>query len=267
MDPGGLFLHQDWKGKFDMATTCFKARDKAHPWQVRRMSRGRLQTAYSGGDEQAGSWYGSLLDVQTDGSQNVYMRNRYYDPASGRFTQEDPIGLAGGLNLYGFALGDPVNYSDPLGLSALCIPCRLALAGGRAGAAAGGAAGTVVLGLGNGVGAVAGGVIGALTGVGIGVWLASKADDSWEGLSEDELKGKSTGEIEGAVPEDWVREPTRGEGGTRYKHPTNKGEQIRVMPGKPNDPDPVKRGPYVRISRDGRTSDPIPLKGNPTLQQ
>jgi uncharacterized protein RhaS with RHS repeats len=44
------------------------------------------------------------------------LRNRYYDPNTGRFTQEDPIGLAGGLNLYGFAGGDPVNFSDPFGL-------------------------------------------------------------------------------------------------------------------------------------------------------
>jgi uncharacterized protein RhaS with RHS repeats len=34
------------------------------------------------------------------------------------FTQEDPIGLAGGLNLYGYAAGDPVNNADPFGLSA-----------------------------------------------------------------------------------------------------------------------------------------------------
>jgi uncharacterized protein RhaS with RHS repeats len=33
-------------------------------------------------------------------------------------TQEDPIGLAGGLNLYGFANGDPVNFSDPFGFVA-----------------------------------------------------------------------------------------------------------------------------------------------------
>jgi hypothetical protein len=46
----------------------------------------------------------------------MYKRNRYYDPNTGRFTQEDPIGLAGGLNLYGFAGGDPVNFSDPFGL-------------------------------------------------------------------------------------------------------------------------------------------------------
>jgi len=31
-------------------------------------------------------------------------------------TQEDPIGLAGGLNVYGFAGGDPVTFSDPFGL-------------------------------------------------------------------------------------------------------------------------------------------------------
>jgi uncharacterized protein RhaS with RHS repeats len=32
-------------------------------------------------------------------------------------TQEDPIGLAGGLNLYGYGAGDPVNNRDPFGLS------------------------------------------------------------------------------------------------------------------------------------------------------
>ncbi|EOT1579424.1 RHS repeat-associated core domain-containing protein [Escherichia coli] len=33
---------------------------------------------------------------------------RYYDPDCGRFTQPDPIGLAGGLNLYAYA-PNPVN--------------------------------------------------------------------------------------------------------------------------------------------------------------
>jgi RHS repeat-associated protein len=65
---------------------------------------------------------GSLISNKRDASGQLFMRNRYYDPESGRFTQEDPIGIAGGLNLYGFADGDPVNSSDPFGL---CPPINL----------------------------------------------------------------------------------------------------------------------------------------------
>jgi RHS repeat-associated protein len=61
-------------------------------------------------------WLGSLIEDKQDAAGTHYRLNRYYDPESGRFTQEDPIGLAGGLNLYGFANGDPVNFSDPFGL-------------------------------------------------------------------------------------------------------------------------------------------------------
>jgi RHS repeat-associated protein len=61
-------------------------------------------------------WMGGVIADQQDASGLLYRRNRYYDPQTGRFTQEDPIGLAGGLNLYGFAEGDPVSCSDPYGL-------------------------------------------------------------------------------------------------------------------------------------------------------
>nr|WP_238343239.1 RHS repeat-associated core domain-containing protein [Pantoea eucalypti] len=37
---------------------------------------------------------------------------RYYDPDSGRFTQQDPIGLAGGLNLYQYA-PNALGWVDP----------------------------------------------------------------------------------------------------------------------------------------------------------
>jgi RHS repeat-associated protein len=66
------------------------------------------------------TWVGSLLANGEDGTTLLFRRNRYYDPASGRFTQEDPIGLAGGLNLYGFAQGDPINFHDPFGLQRRC---------------------------------------------------------------------------------------------------------------------------------------------------
>jgi hypothetical protein len=60
-----------------------------------------------------------------DASGQMYRRNRYYDPQTGQFTQPDPIGLAGGLNAYGFADGDPVSYADPYGLCPPKFLCDL----------------------------------------------------------------------------------------------------------------------------------------------
>lgn len=80
---------------------------------------------------QRSSWHGTLLEDKKDAAGNLYRRNRYYDPSTGRFTQEDPIGLAGGLNLYGFAGGDPVNFSDPFGLAGCASPSRSSWVGVR----------------------------------------------------------------------------------------------------------------------------------------
>jgi hypothetical protein len=50
-----------------------------------------------------------------------YARNRYYDPARGRFTTPDPaasgtISRPNSWNRYSYTEGDPVNYNDPEGL-------------------------------------------------------------------------------------------------------------------------------------------------------
>jgi RHS repeat-associated protein len=45
-----------------------------------------------------------------------YNLHRYYDPASTRYLTPDPIGLWGGANPYDYAR-DPINWTDPLGLT------------------------------------------------------------------------------------------------------------------------------------------------------
>ncbi len=60
-------------------------------------------------------WQGTLIDTKRDGSGLDFKRNRVTDPTTGRFTQEDSGGLRGGMNLYGYAGGDPVNFGDPFG--------------------------------------------------------------------------------------------------------------------------------------------------------
>jgi hypothetical protein len=50
-------------------------------------------------------------------------RARYYNPATGRFLSEDPLGLArSGTNLYAYAYGSPLNFIDPTGLKN-CFKC------------------------------------------------------------------------------------------------------------------------------------------------
>ncbi len=56
---------------------------------------------------------GQYYDRETGLHYNYF---RDYDPAVGRYIQSDPIGLAGGLNIYSYAGNNPVSSIDPLGL-------------------------------------------------------------------------------------------------------------------------------------------------------
>jgi RHS repeat-associated protein len=78
---------------------------------------------YAGGIQQGQSFGAERFSgpMQPD---LAFFRNRHYDQRSGRWLQEDPIGLAGGVNLYAYVGNNPVSYSDPFGL---CEPFCSAL--------------------------------------------------------------------------------------------------------------------------------------------
>jgi RHS repeat-associated protein len=54
---------------------------------------------------------------------------RDYDPQSGRWTARDPSGFAGGLNLYQYAMSDPINYFDVTGRGLSTYIVQLVIAG------------------------------------------------------------------------------------------------------------------------------------------
>jgi RHS repeat-associated protein len=60
---------------------------------------------------------------ENDGTGLMYYRARYYSPTLQRFISEDPIGFAGGANLYGYAASSPTNYTDPSGNNPMVAGC------------------------------------------------------------------------------------------------------------------------------------------------
>lgn len=54
---------------------------------------------------------------EQDAAGLYYYRARYYSTDLSRFISQDPIGLSGGVNWYGYANGNPVEFIDPLGES------------------------------------------------------------------------------------------------------------------------------------------------------
>ena len=81
-------------------------------WDVDRLPFGKLDILIAE-TEMPLRFPGQYFDAESGLYYNYY---RDYDPSTGRYIQSDPIGLAGGFNTYAYVGGNPIRYSDPLGL-------------------------------------------------------------------------------------------------------------------------------------------------------
>lgn len=97
----------DYDGTFFYLTFCFE------PYGL--FCRASQATPYMNYFIYAGMFY--LPEAE------LYLtRHRAYDPRGRRWLSRDPIEEAGGINLYGYVEGNPVNFNDPLGLEPICAP-------------------------------------------------------------------------------------------------------------------------------------------------
>jgi len=148
---GTLYYHQDGLGTVTELTDINGSVAKAYAYDA----YGNILES-PGTVEQPYTYTGREFDQETG---LYYYRARYYDAATGRFLQNDPIGFRGGdVNLYRYVSNNPIYFSDPVGLQNTAV-----FPGTAAGSAAQGTSAGVkgaLQGIGLGLGTVAGAITG-----------------------------------------------------------------------------------------------------------
>lgn len=103
-----FYLHSDHLNTPRMATN--QTQQNVWQWQSDAFGVGQATGSLAMNLRFPGQYFD-----QESGLHYNYFRD--YDPETGRYVESDPIGLGGGLNTYGYVEGNPVDATDPDGLS------------------------------------------------------------------------------------------------------------------------------------------------------
>ena len=108
LDSDGIFYHHDTHGSVSALVNA-----------QNEVLAQNIYDAYGAGNISHLSPFGYCGEYFDSETGFVYLRNRYYDPNTGRFISQDPI--KDGDNWYVYANNNPVKYIDPLGLDAIVL--------------------------------------------------------------------------------------------------------------------------------------------------
>jgi RHS repeat-associated protein len=139
---------------------------------------------------------------ENDGSALYFYRSRYYSPSLQRFLSEDPIGTAGGMNLYAYVGNDPILLTDATGRCPMCVAGIIGgIIGGTVGgyqAYVNGASGWNVVAAaagGAGTGILAGLTGGLVGGSALAAGASEIAAGAWGGAAAGATSGVASGAV------------------------------------------------------------------------
>lgn len=118
VDGGGnvVFYHQDWLGNVVLLTSSSGTVVEKYTYDAwgNVAAKDTSESTVSADSIRSRFLYtGRQFDPETG---LYYYRARSYSADLGRFVSRDPIGEAGGINLYGYVSNNPFNFFDPYGL-------------------------------------------------------------------------------------------------------------------------------------------------------
>lgn len=113
--PTLYYVHADHLGR----PARMLAQNWAWVWDVVYMPFGAVSSIWDGTSKLDMRFPGQWFQLE---SGLAYNWHRHYDATIGRYVQPDPIGYAGGQNVYGYGEGNPNAKIDPFGTQVLTPP-------------------------------------------------------------------------------------------------------------------------------------------------